>query len=238
MSKVLGVKIDELSLEQVLAKIRSFLKEKKLHQIATVNPEFILAAQKNSDFKKILNDVDLSVPDGVGLKFAGWVSGQKIGKRITGIDLTWELAKIASDNDYSMFLLGAGDGVAQKAADKMKQKYPNLKIAGCYAGTPDEEGIINKINNAHADILLVAFGAPKQDKFIYDNKNRLNVKIAMGVGGTFDYISEIIPRAPKWIRSLGLEWFYRLIRQPSRLGRIFNAVIKFPILIVWSRFFN
>lgn len=236
MSKILGVKIDELSKEQILEKIGHFLKSNKLHQIITVNPEFILATQKDEEFKKVLNDADLSVPDGVGLKFAAIIKGQKIGERITGVDLTWELAKIASDNDYSIFLLGAKEGVAQKAADKMKQKYPKLKIAGCYSGSPDEKGIIDKINDANADILLVAFGAPKQDKFIYNNKNNLNVKIAMGVGGTFDYIAGIIPRAPKWMRSLGLEWLYRLIRQPSRIGRIFNAVIKFPILVIFSRF--
>lgn len=232
MSKILGIKIDELSKDQVLAKISLFLKSDNFHQITTVNPEFILAAQKDEEFKKVLNDADLSVPDGVGLKFAG----QYIGERITGVDLTWELAKIASDNNYSMFLLGAKEGVAQKTADKLKSKYPKLKIAGCYAGTPNEKGIVKRINDANAKILLVAFGAPKQDKFISNNKTSLNVKLAMGVGGTFDYIAKIIPRAPKWMRSLGLEWLYRLFRQPSRLGRIFNAVIKFPILIIFSRF--
>lgn len=235
MSKILGVKIDELSKDQVLAKIGQFLKSNSLHQITTINPEFMLAAQKDSEFKKVLNDADLSVPDGVGLKLAGFIKRQKIGERITGVDLTWELAKIASQNDYSIFFLGAKEGIAKKAASILKLKYPNLKIAGTYAGSPSEEGIAKKINDAHADILLVAFGAPKQDKFIYNNKNTLNVKIAIGVGGTFDYIAGIIPRAPKWMRSFGLEWLYRLFRQPSRLGRIFNAVIKFPILVICSR---
>ena len=238
MSKILGIKIDELSKDQVLKKILEFLKSnninQNLHQIATVNPEFILAAQKDEEFKKVLNNTDLSVPDGVGLKFAG----QYIGERITGVDLTWELAKIASTNDYSIFFLGAKEGIAKKAASIMKQKYPKLKIAGTYAGNPNEKGIVKRINDVHADILLVAFGAPKQDKFIANNKISLNVKVAMGVGGTFDYIAKIVPRAPKWMRSLGLEWFYRVIRQPSRIKRIFNATIKFPILVICSRFSN
>lgn len=235
MAKILDVKIDDLTFSEVMSKINLFLRMKKLHQIVTVNPEFILAAQKDKEFKKILNQADLSLPDGFGLKIGAAILGQKIGERLTGVDLTWELAKLASQKGYPLYLLGATSGVAVKAAKRLKMLYPKLKIAGCYAGTPDDNEIINRINNSKADILLVAFGAPKQDKFIYKNRDKLRVKIAIGVGGTFDYISGKMPRAPEWLRNLGLEWFYRLIKQPSRFGRILNAVVVFPLRVLVYR---
>ncbi|MFA6493259.1 MAG: WecB/TagA/CpsF family glycosyltransferase [Patescibacteria group bacterium] len=236
MSKILDVKIDELNFNQVMAKITSFLKTKELSQIVTVNPEFVLAAQKDKEFKSILNKSDLSVPDGFGLKIGAWILGKQIGERLTGVDLTWELAKLASQKGYSIYLLGAASGIAEKTAKRLKLLYPALKITGTYAGTPEEKGIIEKINNSKADILLVAFGAPKQDKFIYHNRTKLKVKLAMGVGGTFDYISETVPRAPLFLRQIGLEWLYRLVKQPKRAGRIFRAVIVFPLTVLISRF--
>jgi len=235
MAKILDIKIDELDFKEVMRKITDFCVGKRLRQIVTVNPEFLVVAQKDEEFKKILNEADLSVPDGFGLKIGAKLSGQKIGERITGVDLTWEMAKLASERGWSIFLLGGKEGIAYKTSKRLKLIHPRLKIAGTYAGKPDEKGIVEKINSTKPNILLVAFGAPKQDKFIFNNRAKLNAKVAMGVGGTFDYISEVLPRAPKWMRSLGLEWLYRLIRQPSRIGRIFTAVIWFPLLVIWSK---
>ena len=219
-------------MREVLAKIQAFLMDEALHQIVTVNPEFILEAQRDEKFKEILNHADLSVADGFGLQCAAWFLGQKIGERITGVDLTWEICKIAAENNYSVFFLGAAEGVAEIAANRIKLLNPGLKIAGTYSGTPDKEGIVSRINDANPDILLVAYGAPKQDKFIYDNKTSLHVKLAMGVGGTFDYIANVVPLAPNWMRSLGLEWLYRLYTQPKRWKRIFNAVIVFSLVVL------
>ncbi len=235
MSKILNVKIDELTFSEVMREITLFLKTKKLNQITTVNPEFILDAQKDRVFKKIINQSDLSVPDGIGLKFASFILGQKIGERITGVDLTWELAKLASEKGNSIYLLGAGPDIAFKTSRKLKFIYPRLKIAGFYSGSPIEKGIIERINKTRPDILLVAFGAPKQDKFIYNNKNKLKCKLAMGVGGTFDYISGEVKRAPLWMRDMGLEWLYRLFHQPSRFIRIFKAIIIFPLTVLINK---
>ncbi|AKM82776.1 TPA: glycosyltransferase [Candidatus Berkelbacteria bacterium] len=235
MKKILGVAISEYSFSEVMQKITGFLQSNNCHLIATVNPEFVVAAQKDEEFKNILNNADLNVPDGFGLKCAAVWKRIKIGERITGVDLTWEMAKIASEKGYSIYLLGGKKGVAEMTARRLRYLYHNLKIAGTYAGSPEEEGIIQKINDSKVDILLVAFGAPKQEKFIAQHKNELQCKVAMGVGGTFDYISGALPRAPKFMRALGLEWLYRLFKQPSRIGRIYNAVIKFPILVVFSR---
>ena len=244
MSKILGVKIDEFSFSEVMEKITSFLGGDKLCQIATVNPEFIMTAQKDAVFKDILNSANLNVPDGFGLQCAAFYKRKKIGQRLTGVDLTWEIAKLAQEKGYSIYLLGGKPGVAEMTANRLRYLYRNLKIAGAYAGAPDEEGIVDKIIASKADILLVAFGAPKQEKFIHDLKNCVSnlgfrasdlPKVAMGVGGTFDYISEIVPRAPKWMRSLGLEWLYRLIQQPPRFRRIYTAVIKFPLAVIFTR---
>lgn len=235
MAKILGVKIDNVSFSDVMAKIQAFLMVDELHHIATVNPEFLVTAQRDEAFKTILNNTDLNVPDGFGLKFGAWVSGQKIGERITGVDLTWEICKLASEKGYSVFFLGGAEDIAQKAAHRIKLLNSNLKIAGTYSGTPDEEGIVERINNTEADILLVAFGAPKQEKFIANNKQALKVKLAMGVGGTFDYIAGVVPYAPKWVRKIGLEWLYRLFTQPKRWKRIFNATVMFPWLVLISK---
>lgn len=236
MSKILNIKIDHISFNDVMAKIQAFLMVDELHQIATVNPEFTVAAQSDEKFKDILNHADLNVPDGFGLQCAAWFLGQKIGERITGVDLTWEICKLAAEKGYSVYFLGAAEGVAEMAANRVQLLYHDLKIAGTYSGTPDEEGIINKINDASPDILLVAFGAPKQEKFIFDNKMALHVKLAMGVGGTFDYIAGIVPYAPVWLRNIGLEWLYRLFTQPKRWRRIFTATIIFPWMILVSKF--
>lgn len=235
MAKIINVKIDEFSFSEVMEKITVFLSGDKMHQIATVNPEFIMTAQKDTAFKDILNSTDLNVPDGFGLQCAAFYKRKKIGKRLTGVDLTWEMAKLAAEKGYSIYLLGGRPGVAEMTANRLRYLYRNLKIAGTYAGTPDEEGIIERINSTNADILLVAFGAPKQEKFIAKYKNELKCKVAMGVGGTFDYISQKVRRAPKWIRSLGLEWLYRLIQQPLRIRRIYTAVIKFPLAVIFTR---
>lgn len=235
MSKILGVEIYKYSFSEVMQKITVFLSDTSCQQIATVNPEFIVTAQKDPEFKEILNNTDLNIPDGFGLKCAAFYKRIKIGERITGVDLTWEIAKIAAEKGYSIYLLGGKKGVAEMTARRLRYLYHNLKIAGTYAGSPEEEGIVQKINDSNADILLVAFGAPKQEKFIAKHKNELQCRVAMGVGGTFDYISGALPRAPKWMRMLGLEWLFRLFKQPARFGRIYNAVIKFPILVVFSR---
>lgn len=234
MSKILGIKIDEFSFSEVMGKITDFLSSDEIHQIATVNPEFIMTAQKDAAFKDILNSTDINVPDGFGLQCAALYKRKKIGKRLTGVDLTWEIAKLAEEKGYSIFLLGGKSGVAEMTANRLRYLYRNLKIAGTYAGSPDEEGIVERINDSNTDILLVAYGAPKQEKFIANHKNELKCKVVMGVGGTFDYISEIVHRAPKWMRSLGLEWLYRLIQQPPRFRRIYTAVVKFPLAVIFN----
>jgi len=235
MLKILGVKIDSITFEQAITKIDKFICDKKPSQIVTVNPEFIMAAQKDKLFKKILNQADLAVADGFGLILASRYLGKPLKERIAGVDLTWAICKLAEDRGYSVFFLGGAEGIAKKTALRIKKIHQRLRIAGTFAGKPRDAKTLEMIKKTKPDILLVAFGAPKQDKFIYDlnrSKDAFHPPLAIGVGGTFDYITGVVPRAPELIRTLGLEWLYRLFKQPFRFRRIFTAIVLFPLAVL------
>lgn len=207
-----------------------------LRHICTVNPEFVMIAQRDPSFFALLNRVPMCLADGVGLIWAAKWLGQPLPARVTGADGVPKLAARAAEQGWRLFLLGAAEGVAQQAADILTATYPTLQIVGVYAGSPhpaDAPAIIATVNASQADILLVAYGAPQQDLWIDRYQAQLQVKVAMGVGGTFDYIAGIVPRAPAIMRRLGLEWLYRLYKQPWRWRRMLRlpqfmwAVIRY-----------
>jgi len=238
---ILGIKIDNLSFLGAVRKITAFIENGGQHHVVTVNPEFIIASQKDKEFARILNSASLSIPDGTGLLWASkFLYGEKskLKERVTGVDLVWELAKMAAEKKWSIYFLGARPGVAKIAVQRLKTLYPTLKIAGISEGEPkiSPKTIIKDIKNSKTDILLVAYGAPKQDKFIAQNLSKMDAKVAIGVGGTFDFIAGIQKRAPIWMQKMGLEWLFRLLREPKRIGRIFTATIKFPITVIWSKY--
>ncbi len=230
--RILSVRIDPLNFRDVVAAVERYLGEDTLHCIATVNPEFVVTAKEERKFLRILNRSDLNVVDGAGIQLALRIFRGRSCERVTGVDLTWAIAALAATKGCSMYLLGAAPGVACEAARRLRERYPGLRIAGWYAGSPEEEGIVERINACRPDILLVAFGSPNQETFIAGNAGRLNAKVAMGVGGTFDFIAGVVPRAPAWMRRLGLEWLYRLAKQPERLRRILRATVRFPLALV------
>jgi len=256
---ILGINISTDSRQEILKKISNFLSlsgRQGGHYIVTPNPEFILAAKRDEEFFYILNQADISVPDGIGLTFAGLFLG-KIIRRISGVDLMLDICAMAEKEGKKVFLLGGNNGVAAIAVEKLKLQFPRLKIVGAeeglkpgswklhsgkwLKGKQENKNLEFRIKNAEPDIIFVAFGHPKQEKWIYHNLPLLNpplskgrkewsgVKIAMGVGGSFDFISGNIKRAPKWMRTCGLEWLWRLLQEPGkRWPRIYDAVIKFP----------
>jgi N-acetylglucosaminyldiphosphoundecaprenol N-acetyl-beta-D-mannosaminyltransferase len=241
-ANILGVLIDKTNINEVLEKIDDFLADGKKHYIVTPNPEMVAEAQKNSEFKNILNQADIAIPDGFGLLLASSWLRDRIKKRMTGVDLIWRLAENIEKTNYKLFLLGGKDGVAAEAAAKLKEKYPALKIVGAEEGMKDNEfyitnpKLVEKINKAKPDILLVAFGHGKQEKWIYYNLHSLEtVKVAIGVGGTLDYISGKAKRAPNILRRLGLEWCWRLGKEPWRWKRIITAIIIFPWLVLKNK---
>lgn len=217
---ILGIKIDDVNIDEALAQVEKWIWRAGKYYIVTPNPEFIVAAQKDSVFKKILNNADLSIPDGVGLKLSG-----KIKNTFSGTDFMEKLIGISAEKGFVVGFLGGKDGVAEKAAECLKRKYPTLKVSFTSA---DTESLIPPL-----DILFVALGHIKQEKWIADNLDKIPVHLAMGVGGAFDYLSGQVPRAPVWVRNLGFEWLFRLIIQPWRIKRQL-ALIKY----LWLIFFG
>lgn len=239
--QILGVRIDELTKQQALTKAKEFLLSNTSHKIFTPNPEMLVDAQRDSNFKAVLNDSDLNLCDGFGL----WLATGQRAERMTGVDFMLDLCALAEREGKSIYLIGSGsDEVVKKTAQVLQNKFPLLKITGYNKGhklqvtsynlqfdSDENENVLYDIITKAPDILFVAFGHGKQEKWIAQNLRDLpSVKIAVGVGGAFDFISGYVRRAPKWMRRIGLEWVWRLMREPRRIGRIWKATIKFIIL--------
>lgn len=239
--EILGVPVHSVSWQEAVDKIASFIESGKPHQVTTVNSEFVMTAQTNTKFMKALQSADLSLADSSGITWAARYHGHPLPDRIPGADLVNEMAQLGSEKGWKFYLVGAMNGVAQAAAETLKQRYPNLKIVGAEVGiepgATNEEvsSLVSRINKAKPDILLVAFGAPKQDLFIYEHKKELGVPVMIGVGGTFDFLAGRIKRAPKLFRVLGIEFAWRLLMEPARWRRIANATIIFPLRVLTSR---
>jgi len=233
---ILGVQIDNLNKAGVLGKVEEFLSDGRQHYIVTPNPEIVVAAEKDKEFLEILNKADLAVPDGFGLILASRYLRRPLSERITGVDLMLEICKMAEQKNYSVFLVSAKEGLAkpEEVAEALAKKIPRLKISGdILARKETEENLIQKINLEKPKILFVALGAGRQEKLIVKNLDKMpSVKIAMGVGGAFDFIAGKIKRAPSWMRKIGFEWLWRLFMQPWRLKRILTATIKFSWKVI------
>ncbi|MCB2296186.1 WecB/TagA/CpsF family glycosyltransferase [Clostridium tagluense] len=193
-----------------------------IFNIITGNPEIVLQAQKDSQLQTIFNEADLITPDGEGIVLASRWKGQPLFERVTGVDLLLEVLKMGNKRGWSFYFLGADEEVNKKATENILAEYPNIILSGRHHGYFDnvqEEKILVDIESKRPNILIVALGAPRAEKWIYNYKNRLPVKVAFGVGGSLDIISGKTARAPQKWQQLKLEWLYRLIIQPSRLRR-------------------
>jgi N-acetylglucosaminyldiphosphoundecaprenol N-acetyl-beta-D-mannosaminyltransferase len=242
---ILGVRVDDSPPDEALAHCARMLRcppaarGGRLRQVATVNPEFVMRARQDAEFRALLNAADLATPDGVGIILAARVLGRPLRGRTTGVGLTEALAALAARQGYRLFLLGAAPGVAAEAGRIWAARYPGLQIAGAYPGSPAEderEEIAARIAAGAADLLFVAFGAPAQDLWIARNRAALpTVRLAMGVGGVFDYVTGRAPLAPPLVRRVGLEWLYRLYRQPWRWRRQLALPI-FALAVLGQRF--
>ncbi len=230
-SHILGVKFNNVTHSEAVNILEGFLKEEKCHAVFTPNPEIVMAARADKEFMRILNNADLVVPDGIGVVIASKLTKEKLKERVAGYDLIQGLFSAVKNKDYTVYFFGGAPGVAEEAKAKMEQIHKGLKIIGVFDGYFDEEKeklIFEDIKNKKPDILLVGLGAPKQEKWIYSHKNELPVKICVGVGGSFDGMSGKVKRAPEFFIKFGLEWFYRLLRQPSRFFRM----IKLPLFLL------
>jgi N-acetylglucosaminyldiphosphoundecaprenol N-acetyl-beta-D-mannosaminyltransferase len=219
---LLGIPVHDVTMAETLDHIGHFVEAGGAHQICTVNPEFIVAAQNDLEFRQILNRSALNLPDGIGVVWAAKRQGHSLRERVAGSDLIYRLSERAAMAGWKMFLLGAAEGVAGQAALKLRAMYPGVDIVGTWAGSPrpaDDDEAVARIQAAAADIVLVAYGAPKQDKWIARNLARSGVRVAIGIGGSLDFVVGTQRRAPQWIRRLNLEWLYRLLREPWRWRR-------------------
>src|SRR5947209_12461441 len=238
---VLGVRVNRISQQEALDRVEQMIARRRAsgntlacQQIVTVNPEFVMAAQRNRDFRAAINSAALVLADGIGVVWAMRYLGQPTPERVTGSDTLPVLARRSAASGYRLYLLGAAAGIAEAAAARLQELAPCLEIAGTYAGSPapeEENEIIERIRGARADILCVAYGAPAQDLWIWRNLARLPVAVAMGVGGAYDFLSGRQRRAPALMGRMGLEWLYRLYREPWRWRRML-ALPRFAIEVV------
>jgi N-acetylglucosaminyldiphosphoundecaprenol N-acetyl-beta-D-mannosaminyltransferase len=221
-ARVLGVRVDCLDMEASLARIEQFVDAGGHHLVATVNPEFVMRATADQDFARVLESADLCLADGSGVVWAARRQGCAMREPVTGVDLIPPLAALCARRGFRIFLLGAAPGVADDLATRLRAEHPELEVEA-HAGTPDpsaDAATLALIRVHKPQVLLVAYGHPKQELWIDRMRDSLGVAVAMGVGGSFDYLTGRIPRAPAWMRRAGLEWLFRLVRQPWRVRRM------------------
>ena len=229
--KILGVNIDKVDMKEATNRCVRAIENNEKFFVVTPNAEIVVNAGENKSLFYYIKKADMVVPDGMGIVMASKILSNPLSERVTGIDLMESLLKYCNENKKSIFLLGAKDGIASKAAENIKEKYPNLEIAGTHhgyykgihsghKGHEDELDVIKQINTVNPDIVFVAFGSPKQEFFIDAYKDKINSKVFIGVGGSFDVYSGVLDRAPKFYQKHGIEWLYRVVKEPSRIKRL------------------
>lgn len=222
--KFLNTYIDNLTMKETVLRIDEIIKKGKPSYVVTPNVDHIVKLEKDEEFKKVYSEADLIVTDGMPLIWISKLLKTPIKEKVSGSDLFPKVCELAAEKNYTLFLLGAATGVAEKAAKNLCKKYKGLDIVGMYSpsyGFEENENEINKIirmiNGCKPDILAVGLGAPKQEKFIYKYKEQLGVPISLAIGATIDFEAGNIKRAPKWMQKSGFEWFYRLCKEPKRM---------------------
>ncbi len=231
--KIMGIPFNNISMTEALGMVLIALEERRKTVIYTPNPEIVMAAQKDKEFKEVLKSADILIPDGIGIVKASKLYHNPIKERVAGYDLVQALFSRVRTSVNTVYFLGGKEGIAEKAKEKMQRKYRGLNITGTHHGyfkddSEEEAAIIDEINSLNPEILLVGLGYPRQEKWIAKHKDELNSIIMIAVGGSFDVMSGEIKRAPEFYRNHGLEWLYRLIKQPSR----FKRMLVLPVFMI------
>lgn len=240
--KFLNTQVDNLTMDEAIDRIDKLVINKKPSYVVTPNVDHIVKLENDIEFQQVYKDADLILTDGMPLIWISKLKKMPIKEKVSGSDLFPKVCSLASKKGYKVFLLGAAEGVADKAAKNLMEKYNGLEVVGTYSPSygfekkEDEiENIINIINTTKPDILAVGLGAPKQEKFLYKYKDKLNVPVSLAIGASIDFEAGNIDRAPIWMQNAGLEWFYRLMKEPKRMFKryliddmkIFKLVIKY-----------
>lgn len=219
--KYLGVNVCCLDMNEVIDEVDNIIKEKVPSFVVAINPEKLIKADKDPQLKELLNSASIQIPDGVGVILASKLKGGHIRSRVTGIDLMQAICQRAAEKNYRVFLLGAKPGVAEKAGNILMERYKGLNIIGVQDGYfKEDREAIDVIKKASPDIVFVAMGSPKQEYWIKNNMKEIGASLYMGVGGSYDVICGNIQRAPEWMCKAGLEWLFRLIKEPWRYKRM------------------
>ncbi len=234
---ILNVQFDAITMAEAVSKVMTFAGDSKSHMVFTPNPEIVMEARKDESLLKILNSASMVTPDGIGIVLASRLNKVKIKNRVTGYELVQCLFEKAKGTEHTFYFLGGGKGIPQLAKEKMEAKYGGLKIIGVHDGYFDkneEKLILEEINRLKPTFLLVGLGAPKQEKWIFENLSQLPVRVGIGVGGSFDVMSGKLKRAPVIFQRMGLEWFYRLLKEPWRFKRMLRLPL-FALTVIFSK---
>lgn len=231
---VLGVKIDNVTIESATDRILEMVKSEGNHAVFTPNSEIVYSAYKNPDFCSLLNSADMLTPDGIGIVYASKILKKPLAERAGGYDIACQVIERIAETGDRLYLFGGKPEIAKKASENLRKKYPFINIVGTRNGyfTPDEEDeIIDDIQKSGADILFVCLGSPMQEKWIFKNREKLSCRVMMGIGGSLDVFAGATERAPESWQKLGLEWLYRLKKEPKRFWRML-ALPKFALTVL------
>ena len=238
---ILGVKVDKVNVSEASDRIIGFIESgDKGRSVFTPNSEIIMMAYRDESFRELLNSSDLLTADGIGVVYASRIVKNPIKERAAGYDIACETLEKLSKKGGSLYLFGSKPGVAEKAGENITKKYPGIRIAGYsdgYFNEEKEKTIIENINRANPDLLFVCLGAPKQEKWIYEHKNELKAGVCLGIGGSLDVFAGTVKRAPEFFTKHGIEWLYRLMKQPSRFVRMLDLPrFGFKVLLKGRKF--
>ena len=228
-TEILGIQFDNLSREEAKAAGAAMLRSQDFHYAVTPNPEFILAADKDLEFQKILNKADLVLPDGIGVVYSAQILGRPLKGRVAGFDFACDMLDVLDQLGGRLYLLGAKPGVAEEAGRQILETHPNIVLCGVHDGYfKDSDPVARQVAEARPDLLFVCLGAPKQEKWIARFGLLTGAKLAIGLGGCLDVFAGNVERAPEKWQKAGMEWAYRLKKEPKRIGRM----AKLPLVLV------
>lgn len=242
--RILNAEVDNCTIDEALDKISVFINERSNAYVVTPNLDHLVMMERDALFRKVYEDADLVLVDGKPLVWIAKANKTPVKEKISGSDLFPRIAELCAKKGYKMFFLGAAEGVAQKAAERLSQKYQGLNVAGTYSPPYGFENdkveikrIIKKIRSAEPDVLIVGLGAPKQEKFIWKYRNVLQVPVCLGLGASLDFEAGEKKRAPKWMSDHGLEWLYRMIQEPTRLFKryLVDGIMLIPLMIKYRK---
>ncbi len=234
---LLGVSVCKVTAAEVIDKILEYVKTDEGHIIVTADASAVVIAMDDPEFTEIIREADIVTPDGAGILLASKILGLGISEKVSGVDLARSLCRLSGEKGFSIYFLGAAPGVAEEARQKLLEQYPDMKVAGVHHGyfKPEEEAaVVEDVKASGADVLLVAMGIPAQEKLIKRNLDKLGVKAAIGVGGTFDVFSGRIERAPVWMQRHGMEWLHRLMKNPKKISKV-AMLPKFMMKVLRKR---